>query len=144
MAFDITKFNETRFTERTEDVPVEELNMFFDEKEKPVWKIRGLTSHEIAEAEAAVSRNKNVNALIEKLLSETQKEKLEGIKELVGMTDKTPDDIVKRLAHLRIGSIAPECTQEMAVRLANVFPTVFYDLTNKIYRLTGMGQTPGK
>jgi len=144
MAFDVAKFSEAKFKPRTEKVPVPELKAFFDKKEKPVWTVRNLEGHEIAEASEAVERNKNIAGLIDGLLSSGQKEKVKALKEAAGVTDKTPDDLVKRIAMLRLGSVDPVVDQQLSVRLAKVHPVVFYSLTNKILELTGKGATPGK
>jgi len=41
MAFDIKKFTKTKWTPRTEDVPVPDMQAFFQEGEPAVWRVRG-------------------------------------------------------------------------------------------------------
>jgi len=69
---------------------------------------------------------------------------VDAIRESLGMTDETPDDIARRIAMLRYGSVDPECSQEMAVKVAKSFVIVLYSLTNKIMELTGLGSTLGE
>jgi len=144
MSFDSKKFLKTKFVPRTEDMPVPDLQAFFPEGAKAVWKVRGLTGQELGRAADAADRNKNIIAILEGLTSEAAKDKAEAVKELLGIGGSTPADIAKRLEHLTLGSVDPACTLDLAVRLCEVFPVEFYQLTNKIVELTGRGQMPGK
>jgi hypothetical protein len=144
MAFDSKKFLKTKFTPRTESVPVPDLQAFFPEKAKAVWTVRGLTGQELGRAAEAAERNKNVASLLEALVSAEAKEKAEAVKELLGVGGGVPQDIAKRLEHLVLGSVDPPCTLDLAVRLCESFPVEFYQLTNAIIQLTGRGQMPGK
>lgn len=144
MGFDAKKFSKTKFSPRTEDVPVPDLKEFFAEGEAPVWKIRGLTGQELGQANEAADRNKNMIAILAGLASRSEKEVTNSVKELLGVGGNTPDDVAKRIEHLVLGSVDPVCTQELAVRLCTVFPIEFFQITNKIYQITGQGQMPGK
>ena len=144
MGFDVKKFNKTKFAPRTDEVPVPDLKEFFAEGEKPVWKVRGLTGQELGRANEAAERNKNMVAILAGLASRNEKEITESVKELLGVAGSTPDDIAKRIEHLVLGSVDPVCSQELAVKLCTVKGIEFYQITNKIYELTGLGQTPGK
>lgn len=140
--FDVKKFHKTKFKPRTDDVPVPDLKNFFGPKEKPVWTVRGLGGQEIGQAKEAAAKNKNLTAIVDALAG-TQKEKVQGIKDALGI-GKIPDDIAQRVAQLEAGSTAPECDTELAIKLCKHFPVVFYKLTNKILELTGKGSEPGK
>jgi hypothetical protein len=144
MPFDAKKFNKTKFTHRTEDVPVPDLKEFFPEGEPAVWKVRGLTGQELGRANEAADRNKSIAAILAGLTSGAEKEITEAVKDLVGVGGQTPADISKRLEHLCLGSVEPVCTHELAVRLCETFPVEFFQITNAIVRLTGQGQMPGK
>ena len=63
--FDSKKFLKTKFTPRTADVPVPDLREFFSDGTPAVWKVRGLTGHELGRAAEAAERNKSVLAIIE-------------------------------------------------------------------------------
>lgn len=141
MAFDSNKFLKTKFRDRTLDVPVPELKKFFSADEKPVWTVRGLTAEEIARANDEVSQNKDVAAIVSALASSISKEKAEAVKDLVGINkDRLPGDVVKRISHLMSGSVSPECSREMAVKLGENQAVVFFNLTNKILELSGKGR----
>jgi len=144
MGFDAKRFQKTKFTARIEGVPVPDLKEFFPEGEEAVWKVRGLTGHEVGRAAEAADRNKTIGAILEGLTAEASKDKAEALKDILGIGGNTPADIAKRLEHLVLGSVDPPCTQDLAVRLCEVFPVEFYQITNKIMLLTGMGQLPGK
>ena len=142
--FDAKKFLKTKFIPRTEEVPVPDLQAFFPDGAKAVWKVRGLTGHELGRANEAAERNKNIAAILEGLVSGAAKEQTEAVKELLGVGGSTPQDIAKRLEHLTTGSVDPPCTSDLAVRLCETFPVEFFQLTNRIVQLTGQGQMPGK
>jgi len=145
MTFDEAAFNSAQLTARTKDVPVPELAEFFKEEKNPVWQVRGLSGHEVALANLAVQKNSSIVALIEAITGGTKDEKTEAIKELLGVeTEETPADLAKRISMLSHGSVVPECSESLAVRLASKFPVTFYTLTNEITTLTGLGAEVGK
>ena len=143
MAFNKEQFQSANFMERTEKVPVPELKDFFDEG-NPEWEVRGLTGPELAKVNDASKQNKAMAELIEGFASENYIEKVEAIKESLGLTGSVPDEIARGIALIKIGSIEPVCSQEMAVRLANVQPVPFYRLWRKIMELSGLGQSLGE
>lgn len=144
MSFDVKKFQNTKFIQRTEDVKVEALKSFFDEKEQPVFKVRNLSGEELGRVNQAVQKHKNTAAILDGLLSNIDKEKIEAIKASLGSTDKTPDDIARRLEMLILGCVDPKLDMQACVKLCKFFPIEFYDLTNTITRLTGLGSELGK
>lgn len=147
MQFDADKFASAAFKRREEDVPVKDLAAWFKgakEGEVPVWRVRGLTGEELARVNEAQARNRNKSAIIEALSSDKQEKMTDAIKELIGTGNSVPDDLARRIEMLTIGSVAPECTHQVAVKLAEAFPVEFYELTTKITQLTGLGSEPGK
>jgi len=145
MAFDAKKFLKEKFEHRVEEVAVPDMAIFFPGGEKSVWKVRGLTGQELGRANEAVEKNRNVAAILEGIMSVAGKEKTEAVKSMIGVAPgQTPGDVVKRLEHLVLGSVEPVCTQEMAVKVCEVWPVIFFELTNTILKLSGAGQMPGK
>ena len=144
MAFDAKKFLKTQFEARTEDVSVPDLKEFFPEGENPVWVVRGLTGHELGQVQEARERSRNLEAILEKLLSAAAEGKAEAVKEMLGLGQDTPADIVRRLEMLVLGSVNPACNQELAVRICTYYPIEFMTLTNTISKLTGMGASVKK
>jgi hypothetical protein len=143
MPFDTKQFHKTKFKARTEDVPVPDLAGFFPDGESPVWTVRGLTGKEVGISAEAVSKNKNLTAVVDALASTVQAEKVQGLKDALGI-GKVPDDIAKRIAHLEAGSVSPKCDTELALKICEHFPIIFYELTNVILKLTGQGAELGK
>ena len=144
MAFDIEKFTESELNYRITDVKVPSLKEFFEKDEAPVWQVKGLTGHELAKVNEAIKLNKDVVSILSGISSEIHSEKIDAIKETLGINDTSPDDLVRRIAALKFASISPVITQEISVKLADSFPTIFYLLTNKIFELTGDGKSLGE
>lgn len=138
MPFDSKAFMKAKFEPRTEKISVPDLKDFFGDSEC-VWIVRGLTGHELAQANEAKDRNQNIEAILEAIVSHRSKETADAVKELVGLNNKTPGDVVQRIEMLRIASVDPVCDEEMAVKLCTHFPGVFIPLTNAIRNLTGQG-----
>lgn len=141
MAFDSTKFLNTEYRDRTEDVPVPELKKYFDDDETPVWTVRCLTASEIGRANDEVSMNADVAAIVSKLASSMAKDKADAINEMICLDpDKVPNDIVKRISQLMSGSVNPKCSREFAVKIGQDHGVTFYKLTNRILELSGKGR----
>jgi len=141
MGFDLQKFQGSKFKDRTEEVLVEDLKGFFEAKEKPLWKVRGLTGEELAFARDAEERARSINALVEGLAGKAAKAKAKVVMDELGLTDeKAPADYIRRLEILKYGSVEPAIDKPTSVRIAENFPTTFYLLTNKILELTGAGR----
>jgi len=144
MAFDVKKFTKTKWTPRTEDVPVPDMQAFFQEGEPAVWRVRGLTGQELGQSNEAAEKQRNIAAAVSGIASGVEKEIAESIKELLGVSKNIPADIAKRIEILCMGSVSPACTVDLAVKVCEVFPIEFFQLTNSILKLTGQGQMPGK
>jgi len=144
MAFDTKRFKTAKLEAREGLVKVPSLQAFFPEGEEPVWKIRGLTGVELGRVNEAAERYRNIGAILKGLISSGAAEKASSIKQLVGMGDDTPADIVKRMDMLVVASVSPEVDEDLAVRLCEKFPVEFFDITNQITQLTGQGHILGK
>lgn len=142
MGFDSRTFLKDAFQPRIESISVPALAAWFSDGEKPEWQVRGLTGEELARCNEIQQQQINIAAAISAMT--TEREKIAEIKSLLGISEKVPDDLAKRMEMLAIASVQPEITLDVSVKLAERFPIEFYQLTNVILRLTGMGQLPGK
>lgn len=141
MGFNATRFKKQQFQPRQEAVEVPALAIWYDQDEEGEhpckWIVRGLTGQEFARVLDSSNKEKNLSAVIQAIAS--NQAKLEELKEVVGLGDKTPTDLAKRIEQLVYGSVDPEIDSSIAVKLAETFPIEFYILTNKITALTGQG-----
>jgi hypothetical protein len=140
--FKIADFNKCAFSARETRVPVPDLATFFDGE--PVWVVRGLTGEELARVNEAAETARNLAAIAEGLVSPGERAKISAMRELLGLTDKVPVDLVKRIEMLLLASVAPAVDRPFAVKLADAYPIEFYTLTGEILKLTGQGKQPGK
>lgn len=143
---DLAKFLNESLSQRTATVEVPELKDFFDEDE-PKWTIRGLTAAELGRANLAADRGQeNLKALVEAMAGNG--DKAEALRKSMGLSEsEVPADVSRRIELLTAGSVSPKLGQEnrdVSVKLAETFPTIFYNLTNQILNLTGQGAEVGK
>jgi hypothetical protein len=136
MSFDAAKFERAKFADRTKGVDVPALSDFFDD-DKCVWVVRGLNSNELHKAMVASQTQKALEQIL-KAISEN-KDQAQNAGNVLGIHGDTPGEIAKRLEMLTMGSVDPEITLPIAVKLAEKFPIEFLTLTNTITELTGMG-----
>ena len=113
----------------------------------PTWTVRGLTAAELCRAnQAAESGLDNVRAMVAALAGDG--DKAATIRAAMGLSSEdVPADISRRIEMLATGSVQPELgdnDRDVAVKLAEAYPTTFYELTNTIINLTGQGAEPGK
>jgi hypothetical protein len=139
MDFDLKKFKGAKFEPRVEAVPVPDLKDFFKEGTESVWKVRGLTGNELGQVNEAEEKNKNLAAIIDGLISPNMKDKVDALKAELGLDDKAPNSVVRRLTMLTLGSVDPAVDHETSVKLCATFPIEFINLTNRITILTGKG-----
>jgi hypothetical protein len=144
MPFDKKTFRKVKFEDRTAEVPVPDLRDWFGENDEPVFIVRGLTAEELARCNEAVQKNRNVDAMVQALGSGSQRDKVEALREMLGVTESVPDDLAKRLEQFALGTVEPDMDHEMAVKFAEAYPVEFYQLTNKIMKLTGQGRQIAK
>lgn len=138
---DLQGFMAAKLTPRQEEVSVPALASFFADGEAPVWVIRGLTGAELGRCREAVENNDRLLTTVKAMLGDG--DKAEAVKELVGLpSSQVPEDVARRITMLVAGSVSPElgeANRDVAVKLAQDFPVVFYDLTTRISSLTAMG-----
>lgn len=144
MPFDAARFSRASFIPRSARLKLPSLADFFDAGEEPEFEVRGLDGSELAQTHDAVRRNKDLTELVTGLLSSDSAEKVVAIREAMGIGDKVPDEIAKRLEILTLGSVEPKFDREAALKLCRAFPIEFYLLTNKVTELTGEGATLGE
>lgn len=144
---DIQKFLNAALQPRQQDMPVPDLQGWFPAGKDAVWTVRGLTAAELARAnQAAESGLDNVRAMVAAMAGDG--EKAQAIRKAMGLSSEdVPSDISRRIEMLSAGSVSPLLgadNRDVAVKLAETFPTVFYHLSNAILTLTGQGAEPGK
>lgn len=126
----------TKFEARTESIKVPALSDFFGDAD-PVWIVRGLTASELARTIEASNKQKSIDQVI-KAIGQNDTSIAE-LREALGISDDTPQDIAKRLEQLVIASVEPKIDITNAVKLAECFPIEFYQITNAVVMLTGLG-----
>lgn len=138
---DLNKFLNAQLARREAAIEVPELESFFED-EDPVWKVRALNANEFAKIEEATSdRGEKLRALVQAMAGSG--DKAEALKDAFGLDrEDTAEDITRRIEILMHGSVQPELSienRDVAVQLAEYYPTTFYNITNKILNLTGQG-----
>ena len=144
MGFDLQGFRKQKFEARTAEVRVADLADWFGEGDEPVFVVRGLTGEELARCQEAAQRNKDISQVVEALAASHGQEKVEAMREMLGVSESVPNDLAKRLEQFAIGTIDPDFNHEDAVKFAETYPVEFYQLTNRIMELTGSGRQPVK
>ena len=144
MGFDLSKFQATSFTPRTEAVEVPDLKDFFPDEGEAVWTVRGLTGQELGMVNETAQRNKKITAVLEGLISNKSVDNADAIKKLIGADGDVTEDVAKRLEIFRIGSVDPVVDMPDAVKFCTVWPIEFSLITSAIYKLTGQGQEAKK
>jgi hypothetical protein len=136
--FDSGRFLSAGLALRTRKVPVPDLAEFFGDGE-PEWLVRGLNANELCRSNEAKSRHGLERSLAAALANSVHGEKVAAIQEALGRSGSTEADFARRIEILAAGSVEPECSVEMAVKLGETFPVPFFALTNAILELTGQG-----
>jgi hypothetical protein len=144
MGFDLERFEQTRFVPREGTMHLPELQVFFGEGEPPEFRVRGLEGEEMARVFAAVRTNTDLAGLVEAIAAGESAEKISGIRQALGIGDRVPDEVAKRIEQLVLGSVAPRFNRAAAVKLCQAYPVEFWQLTNQISELTGLGSVPGE
>ena len=141
MAFDLDQFRTIKTEPRTATVAVSGLKPFFPEDTTPEWQVRSLSGAEVAMVREEVERNRAARQAISHAeQSGLTEEVLQALRTLTGAIPGTvPDEHVRYLTIVRLGSAAPEITHQDAVRLAEIRPIEFMAIGQEILRLTGLG-----
>lgn len=138
----LDKYRSERRAARTEQVKVPQLAAYF-EKAEPLLTVRGLSAAELGRCKEAAQRNRDTLAMASALFGGDGQAKADALKKLAQGPD-VPDDICQRIEMLALGCVDPALQHGDAVLLSEDFPTEFYQLTNAILRLTGVGRVLGK
>jgi hypothetical protein len=143
---DIQKFLQAALQPRQSTLQVPELVAWFG-TEPTEWVVRGLSAAELARAPQAAERGlDNARAMGAALAGDG--DKAAAIRAATVLSNEAvPGDVSRRIEMLAAGSVAPllgHDNRDVAVKLAETFPTVFYQLTNAITNLTGQGAEVGK
>lgn len=136
MSFKAKDFLKQQFTARTEKVSVPDLADWFEGD--AVWTVRGLSASEFARCQEAEAKRSNIGIFCNAL--QLSAENRADLQKLLGTSGDVPGDIARRLEMLVIASVDPVIDMLVAIRLADAFGVVFYQLTNKILELTGQGK----
>lgn len=144
---DIQKFLNAALKPRETVVDVPELQAWFGKDTPAKWTVRGLTVAELARAnQAADSGLENLRAAVQAIAGDG--DKATAIRQTLGLSNEdVPGDVSRRIEMLTAGSVLPLLgadNRDVAVKLGETFPTVFYQLTNAIINLTGQGAELGK
>ena len=140
MAFDADKLKRCAFKPRTETIPVTPLAKFFGEGEKPEFTVRGLTGEELAHCAQAARGYSQVEQIISGILSGLVEDKVDAIKNALGLNKNLPEIYAKRIEFLIAGCVVPEgLDREAVIRIAAIAPIEFQDMTDKIMKLSGEG-----
>lgn len=142
MGFDIQKFETADFKFREKRVPVPDLKPFFN-GDDPVWTVRNLTGAELALVRDSVQRAKDLESIIDALAKGSGKDKVDAIREAMGITGDS-DDYIRRLTVLELGTVSPKIQRKHAVKLSEAHGVLFTSLTNEIYQLSGQGKSLGE
>lgn len=138
MPFNADKFDRTEFRFRTKRLNLPALRGYFDEGEEPDFEVRGLTGAELQLALEAQRRNVSVESLMIALAKAPAD--VATIRQAIGLPSKeTPGEIAKRIEMLTMASVTPRLEQHIVVKLAEKYPIEFFQLTNEIIELTGLG-----
>ena len=142
--FNLEDFRAAKFERRTKKMPVPELKPFFPKKTKiseMIWTIQNLTGEELYRMRESVERNIDLEKTVSALATG---QKAEVIKDALGLSGKTPDEMVRRLSVLVYGSVEPKIDRPDAVKIAEEYSLVFDRLTQEIMVLSGHGSKPGE
>ncbi len=135
--FNDNAFMRAKFQPRLAEVPVPNLAAFFTDDTPQVWTVRNLTGDELAKSMESSVRQKSIDTIIKALSS--QSAQVDEIRASLGIGDDVSVELVKRLEQLVMASVNPVVDKLLAVKLAENYPVEFYQLTNKIVELTGLG-----
>lgn len=138
--FDAKAFTKARFEPRTALVPVPELAAFFKDGETPEFEVRGLDGVEFAKCSDAAKKRQNIELIIDSGVLTS--EHIEQLRQLLGDTKDKPADIIRRLEALAI--VFPKIGLPVWVKICDVYPIPFFNLSNKIFELTAQGKAVEK
>ena len=143
MPFDAKAFSKATFEPRTAEVRIAELRDWFGGDE-PIFRVRGLSGIELAQALEAAQTSQSRAELAEALLDGTDGAKVDAVKEAFGLGKGVPDELIRYHELVIRGTVEPKLTRDVSVKLAERFPIDHKQLALKILALTGQGQAVKK
>lgn len=146
----LQRFLSAALSPRELETAVPELvgTLFDTDGEPAVWTVRGLTAAELGRAKHASEEGLDtIKALVQAMAGDGSDKAMQ-IRKAFGIgDDDVPQNISYRIEVLAAGSVSPALgaqNRDVVVKLAEAFPTTFYDLSNKVLNLTGQGAVLGK
>jgi len=143
MPFDARAFAKAQFEPRLVVVIIPELCDWFG-GEDPMFRVRGLSGIELAQALEAAQTTQSRAELAEALLDGTDGAKVDAVKEAFGLGKGVPDELIRYHELVIRGSVEPKLTRDVSVKLAERFPVDHKQLALKILSLTGQGHAVKK
>ena len=143
MPFDAKAFAKTKFEPRTAEIRIEELAEWF-EPDPPVFKVRGLSGVELAQAMEGANTAAQRADLAEALMDGALEDKSELIQQAFGLGPGVPDELIRYHELIIRGTVEPVLTRDISVKLAERFPVDHKALAMKILALTGQGAVKKK
>jgi hypothetical protein len=142
---DVTRFVKAPACPRTRSLAApQDLRAFFENPAAAAFEVRGLSGEELARVRAAVERNRDMAAIVEKIFGDRE-DKVSAIRELMGLSpDTLPEDLARRITMVALGCVSPELDEQAAARLFEVQPVFAYKLSDTILHLTGEGASLGE
>ena len=146
MSFDLEAFRAAEYEPRTADVVLEN---FGDGVEPVTFRVRGLTSEELAAADEDMEKARPLADLVESVARAAGGDAAaaaEAVQSIVGVdAGKKPAAWVKFISYFVRGVIEPAgWSRPDAVKFSRVHPVEFRRVVNEILRLTGLGQAAKK
>lgn len=141
MTFDLKHFRTAKIDHRFSMVAVPGLASFFGDDEKPEWKVRNLTGAEVASVREEIERNTASRTAIQTVEQSGAAENvIHAFRTIAGVMPGTvPDEHVRFLSIVRLGSVEPAINHQDAVRLAEIRPIEFMSIGREVLHLTGLG-----
>ncbi len=161
MKFDNRKLNAAQSKRRVKSIPVrnEALKAFFvsedgddSQEAEPTIEVQNLTGLEMACVHHEVDAYQSKEHITNALFSNLAKDKIEAIQDIAGVIkqdaagdSEPPRDFLRRVFLVHKGCCNPKfADQREVLKFAELFPTVFYDISNQILLLTGLGMDLGE
>lgn len=149
--FNMSEFQRAKYQPRTAKVQAREIGEFFRDEDgaelpeyQQVIEVRGLTAAEMA---GMPSRSQQIGQIRDALVGVLAgmegggpEKAVDALKEAIGVGDgNIPHDVIYRAELIVKGAINPKFNVQQAMHLANNFPKIFGELSNKILLLTNEG-----
>lgn len=146
MDFDFKAYRKAKFERQTAEVPLPAvMGEFYKGEGPPVWKVQGLTGHEIGRVQVAAAKNTNIAAMIEAMAAGKKADKVSAYKKMLGTDEtQTPQEMAEAFEKIVLGSIDPVVDIQDVLLLCERSAVAFFNIHATIKRLTDGGMMPGK